>query len=300
MDAKIAVNLDHIDLGNAFSRPISPLKANLLLQDGTLALTDIYAHTADGTVSGKLSIDTHASADHDAKARAPTWHINLNWKDIDLDKWLKISAERKKEAKQAGDKETPPSYVTGKLVGKTKLIGSGNSTAEMLSTLDGEVSIYIHKGTISHLVVEALGLDIAQGLGLLLTGDKPLPMQCAVMDLSAKNGIATPKVALIDTPVTLVLINGTVDLAKETLDLKLAAKPKNISPFTVRSPIHVKGSFKNPDVSVEKTPIVARVLGSVALAFVNPLAAILPFIDTGSGEKSPCNESLIEFQKKPQ
>jgi AsmA protein len=298
MDAKIAVNLDHIDLGNAFSRPIAPLKANLLLQDGKLSLTDIYARTADGTVSGTLSINTHASAKHDAKTLAPTWQINLNWKNIDLDKWLRVSADRKKEAKQAGKKDTPPSYVTGKLNGKSKLIGSGNSTAEMLSTLDGEISIYINKGTISHLIVEALGLDIAQGLGLLLTKDESLPMQCAVMDLTAKNGIATPTVALIDTPVTLVLISGTVNLAKETLDLTLAAKPKNVSPFTVRSPIHVKGSFKHPDVSVEKTPIVARVLGSIALAFVNPLAAILPFIDTGSGEKSPCNASLIEFQKK--
>jgi AsmA family protein len=119
------------------------------------------------------------------------------------------------------------------------------------------------------------------------------------MNLTAKNGVATPKVALVDTPVTLILIDGNVNIAKETLDLRLAAKPKNMSPLTVRSPIYVKGTFQKPDVSIEKTPIVARVLGSIALAFVNPLAAIVPFVDVGSGEKSPCNQSLAEFKKKP-
>ncbi len=313
MDAQIAVNLQHVDLGNAFSRPIAPLKADLLLDSGKLSLSKIDARTADGSIAGLISIDTHLknaqlnNQNNDNEiakvankiALAPTWNINLRWKDIDVEKWLEVSTEPKKQAQLAGKKENPPSYITGTLNGKTKLTGTGNSTAEMLSSLDGDVSLYIHKGTISHLIVEALGLDIAQGLGILLTKDNALPMQCAVIDLTAKKGVATPKVALVDTPVTLILIDGNVNIAKETLDLRLAAKPKNMSPFTVRSPIHVKGTFKNPDVSIEKTPIVARVLGGIALAFINPLAAIVPFLDVGSGEESPCNQSLADYKKKP-
>jgi len=295
-------------LGNAFSRPITPLKADLLLDSGKLSLSKIDARTADGSIAGLISIDTHlkdAGLNNDKElanatkktALAPTWNINLRWKDIDVEKWLAVSTQPKKQAQSEGKKESPPSYVTGMLNGKTKLTGTGNSTAEMLSSLDGDVSLYIHKGTVSHLIVEALGLDIAQGLGILLTKDNALPMQCAVMDLTAKKGIAIPKVALIDTPVTLILIDGNVNIAKETLDLRLAAKPKNMSPFTVRSPIHVKGTFKTPDVSIEKTPIVARVLGGIALAFINPLAAIVPFLDAGSGEESPCKQSLADFKK---
>lgn len=308
MDAQIAVNLQYVELGNAFSRPITPLKADLLLDSGKLSLSKIDARTADGSIAGLISIDTHlkdTDLNNDKElanttkktALAPTWNINLGWKDIDVEKWLAVSTQPKKQAQSEGKKESPPSYVTGTLNGKTQLTGTGNSTAEMLSSLDGDVSLYIHKGTVSHLIVEALGLDIAQGLGILLTKDNALPMQCAVMDLTAKKGIATPKVALIDTPVTLILIDGNVNIAKETLDLRLAAKPKNMSPFTVRSPIHVKGTFKTPDVSIEKTPIVARVLGGIALAFINPLAAIVPFLDVGSGEESPCKQSLADFKK---
>lgn len=310
MDARITVDLQYVELGNAFSRPIAPLKADLWLNSGKLSLSKIDARTADGSIAGLISIDTRlkdkplaneAKLTNSTKktALAPIWNINLRWKDIDVEKWLKVSTDPQKQARLKNKKESPPSYVTGTLNGKTKLTGTGNSTAEMLSSLDGDVTIYIHKGTISHLIVEALGLDIAQGLGILLTKDNALPMQCAVMDLTAKKGVATPKVALLDTPVTLVLIDGNVNLAKETLDLRLAAKPKNMSPFTVRSPIHVKGTFKNPDVSIEKTPIVARVLGGIALAFINPLAAIVPFLDAGSGEESPCTQSLADFKTKP-
>lgn len=318
MDAQINVNLAYVDLGNAFSRPISPLKADLLLDSGKLSLSKIDARTADGSISGLISIDTHfadatqsanetevksteISKPQQVSALAPTWNINLRWKDIDVEKWLTVATDPKKQAEledKKGSKESPPSYVTGTLNGKTKLTGTGNSTADMLSSLDGDVSIFMQKGTISRLIIEAVGLDIAQGLGILLTKDKALPMNCAVMDLSAKNGIATPKIAIVDTPVTLLVIDGNVNIAKESLDLRMEAKPKNISPFTVRSPIHVKGTFKNPDVSIEKTPIVARIVGGIALALIAPPAAILPFLDAGSGDESPCNQRLIEFNKK--
>lgn len=296
MDANIKINLQHVDLGEAFSRPIAPLKANLVLESGKLSLSDIDARTADGAIAGLLSIDTHATKG-DVKKPAPTWHINLKWKDIDVEKWLTFTTKPKEEAQAKGEKKNPPSYLAGTLNGKTNLTGRGNSTAQMLSSLNGDVAIFMQKGTISRLVIEALGLDIAQTLGIILTKDKELPMQCAVVNLQAKNGVATPSLALVDTPLTLILMDGSINIAQEILDLRLLAKPKNSSPLTVRSPIHIDGTFKDPSIYIEKTPIAMRLLGSIALTFINPLAAILPFLDIGSGEPSPCNESLATFNK---
>jgi hypothetical protein len=37
------------------------------------------------------------------------------------------------------------------------------------------------------------------------------------------------------------------------------------------------------------------VIGGIALAFINPLAAILPFLDPGTGDQSPCGEALRAF-----
>jgi len=298
MDANVVVRLDYVDLGNLFARPITPFNADLSMDKGKLALAKIDAHVAEGSLAGLISIDAH-HAEETPSAVPPEWRIDLQWKNIDLEKWLKVSADRKRQAKNKGDKETPPAYITGSLNGRTKLSGHGNSTRELLSTLDGDVSMFIRKGTISHLLIELLGIDLAQSLGIMLTRDEPLVMQCAVMDFDTRNGTVKPQVALIDTNVTLLLIDGKINLPEEELDLRLTAKPRNVSPFTLRSPIRVKGTFLNPDVSPVKGPIAARVAGGVALAFLNPLAAILPFVDLGSTseEPSPCKQTLARFSK---
>ncbi|SNR99000.1 AsmA protein/hypothetical protein [Methylobacillus rhizosphaerae] len=298
MDADISIKLDYMDLGNAFALPVSPFKAHLNLTQGKLGIDDIFANTADGSLNGSFSVDAHEDKDSDQHQYLPQWQIKLGWKNIDLAKWLQVSKDRQEAAKKQG-KQAPP-YITGTLNGRTDLTGKGNSTAGLLSSLNGKTTLFIEHGEVSRLIMELLGLDIAQSISAWLGGDHSQRLQCAVMDLKASNGLIQPEVALIDTPVTLVLINGSVDLGQEKLDLLLAAKPKNFSPLTLRSPIKLQGTFADPKVRPETVPIAARLLGSVALAFVNPLAAILPYLDTGSSSQAyNCSQSLSTYTGKP-
>lgn len=284
LQAHVTVNLDEVDLGKAFKEPIRPFKATLTLEESRLGLAKVDARTAKGRLSGDISVD--------ARQKTPQWRSDLAWEGIRLEDWIKSA-----KARPAGQNGDRPPYFTGMLLGRAKLNGTGRSTAEVLSSLDGEITMSVRDGSLSHLVVEVLGLDVAQGLGLVLRGDETLPMQCAVMDLQARNGVLAPKVALIDTPVTLILADGTINLAKESLDLRLTAKPKNVSPLTVRSPIRVRGPFDDLEAAPESGPIAARVLGGVALAFVNPLAAIIPFIDPGDASGSPCAKALATLKR---
>lgn len=302
MNADIDVHLDAVDLGSAFRQEISPLKLHLTLNKHKLSLADLEANTAQGSLSGSLSIDAHDSQNTDlSPPPAPDWEIQLAVRDIRLEQWLKVQQDQphsnkapskkvqpnQKQAsqppqdKQATGNAAPP-YISGKLTGKAKLQGRGRSTAALLKSLDGQVALMIRQGEISHLVIEAAGLDIAQAVGVLIKGDQPLPMQCAAMGWRAKQGVLTPEAALIDTPVTTVNVLGQVNLGEEQLNLKLQANPKNFSPFTVRSPILVTGTFVDPQVSLSPGPIAARVAGSVLLALINPFAAIVPFLDPGS------------------
>lgn len=318
MDADIAIKLDYMELGNAFALPISPFKAKLSLDHGKFSVSDILAHTADGTLTGSFGVDasepainsdavntdtvntaSNADASHIKRQYPPQWQIKLGWKDIVLEKWLQVSKARQEEAKKQG-KPVPPAYLSGTLNGRTNLSGKGSSTAELLGSLNGSSTIFIEKGEVSRLVMELVGLDIAQSVRAWLGNDQSQRLECAVMDLKASNGVIKPQVALLDTPVTLVLIDGSIDLGQEQLDLLVAAKPKNFSPLTVRSPIKIQGSFVNPKVRPETVPIAARLLGSVALAFVNPLAAILPYLDTGSRSNSySCSQALVGHGGKP-
>uniref|UniRef100_M4C621 AsmA domain-containing protein n=1 Tax=Hyaloperonospora arabidopsidis (strain Emoy2) TaxID=559515 RepID=M4C621_HYAAE len=301
MNADIDVQLDAVDLGSAFRQKISPLKLHLTLIKHKLSLADLEASTAQGSLSGALSIDAHDASNPDlSPPPAPDWDIQLAVRDIRLEQWLKVQQKPSQPGKgRAAD--TPPAYITGQLTGKAKLQGRGRSTAALLKSLNGQLALIVRKGEISHLIVEAAGLDIAQAVGVLIKGDQPLPMQCAAMGWQAKQGVLTPDAALIDTPVTTVTVSGDINLGQEQLNLKLQASPKNFSPFTVRSPILVTGPFVDPKVSLSPGPIAARVAGGVLLALINPFAAIVPFLDPGSKAEAAdegCQQTLQQLKAR--
>lgn len=284
LDAGVTVNLARVDLGAAFRQPIAPLRARLTLNGGQLSLADIDASTAQGRLTGSLEID--------ARPARPEWRADLGWEGVRLDNWLKAAKPSADDIRRQVKGTTPPPWFSGSLHGRTLLIGHGQSTAELLASLNGRMTVFVRNGTVSHLALEALGLDFAQALGLLLTGDDRQVIECAVIDLQAENGRLTPRIALAATPVTVVLIDGSIDFAQERLDLRLTAKPQNVSPLTLRSPFRVRGSFAAPQVTPEGTPIAARAASALGLALLNPLAAILPFVDFGERDTTVCSRAL--------
>ncbi len=284
LDAEVAVNLDKVDLGSAFRQPIAPLRAKLTLAGGKLTLAGIDASTAQGHLAGSLAIDASPSR--------PEWRADLGWNGVRLDNWLKAAKPAADDIRHQARDPNPPPWFTGSLHGRTQLIGHGRSTAELLASLDGRTTVFVRDGTVSHLALEALGLDIAQSLGLLLRGDDRQAVECAVIDLQVQNGRVSPRVAMVATPVTVVLIDGNIDFAREQLDLRLTAKPQNVSPLTLRSPFRIRGSFAVPQVTPEGTPIAARAAGALGLALLNPLAAILPFVDLGAWDTTSCSQAL--------
>ena len=178
--------------------------------------------------------------------------------------------------------------MSGILAGRARLTGDGRSTARILSTLNGEMKAWVREGKISHLLVEALGLDIAQALGVMVRGDAPLVMRCAVTSIGVRDGIAVPEVALIETSDSTVQGSGTISLADERLDLVVKTAPKDISPASLRAPLHVEGNFASPDVRIEKGQIGMRVAAAAALAAITPLAALLALIDLGEEDEKAC------------
>lgn len=248
-----------------------------------MTLTDIDASTAQGRLAGTLAID--------ARPNSPEWRADLAWDNVRLDQWLAAAKPGADDIRRPAT-GSPPPWFTGSLHGRTQLVGHGQSTAELFGSLDGRATFFVRSGTLSHLALEALGLDVAQGLSLLLKGDDRQPVECAVIDLDAKNGLVMPRVALLATPVTVVLIDGNIDFSSERLNLRLTAKPQNLSPLTLRSPFHLTGSFATPNLRPEATPLAAKAVVAMGLALLNPLAAIIPFIDLGEPDTTTCSQAL--------
>lgn len=287
MNAKVKVRLVRAELGTLFRQPLAPLEGDLSLDGGVLKLSNLLARAAGGEVKGNFGLDGNPPS--------PLWTTDIRWAGIELDQWLRPRNATSQEPKPTGEN---PGYVTGRLGGHAKLQAHGRSTAKMIASTSGTVQAWVHDGTISHLVVEAAGIDLAQALGVFLIGDNQLPMQCAVVKANAKDGLLTPEVAMIDTKDSTLFITGTVSLAEEKLALTLTAKPKDISPASLRSPVKVDGTFSQPQWHLEKKPIALKLVAAAALAAVTPLAGLIPLIDPGDKEAAGgCQRALQHLRR---
>lgn len=300
MNARIAVRLESFTLGTVFLEPMQPLRARIVLQDRVLTVDRLQARAARGEVLGSVSLD--------ARVPLPRWTTDLSWSGIDLERFIKARdpyAARVRSAtagKKSRDKAAAsasagaaPGYISGTLGGHARLQGRGRSTAAMLASLDGNSQWWLRQASISRLLLEAVGLDIAQSLGLLISGDERLPVRCGVASLTATDGILRPQVAVIETDLTTTNVTGAISLADERLALRFTAHPRNVSPVTLRSPVHVEGSFAAPEVRLEPESIGPRVAAAAALAAVTPLAGLLALIDLGDSEKAVCQQALARI-----
>jgi uncharacterized protein involved in outer membrane biogenesis len=149
---------------------------------------------------------------------------------------------------------------------------------------------------VSNLIMEAVGLDVAEALRILATKDVNVKLRCAVIDLPIKDGVATTQAFVIDTTDTVVTATGTINFKDEKVDLVTKPVPKDPSPFVLRTPIAIQGAFKKPGVKPQIGPLLARGAAAAALGALNPLLAFLPFIETGPGKDTDCHQLLREVK----
>jgi uncharacterized protein involved in outer membrane biogenesis len=76
---------------------------------------------------------------------------------------------------------------------------------------------------------------------------------------------------------------------------------KGLRVFSLRSPLYVKGTFKNPDVGVQPGPLILRGGGAVALGVLAaPAAALLAVIVPSHGqEANQCQQVLQQMRNSP-
>ncbi len=285
MNAQVEVDIAVLDLNTQALAPLSNLQARIQLQHGVLTLNRLRAQTPDGRVDGSMRLD--------GRGDSAKWTAGLDFSGIDVARWfLPLGAAdtkpgRKPTATSGSNSEV--SYLTGELTAQLQATGAGRSTAEILGSMKGQVDALVKDGRVSHLVVEAMGLDVAEGLGLVLTGDDALPIRCARVQFVVDDGVAAVRRAVLDNSDTTLVITGKASLRAETLDLKAVAKPKDISLFTLRSPLRVTGSWASPDLSLEGDKLAAKAIAAIVVGAIAPPAALLPFIDLGTDpEADPC------------
>jgi uncharacterized protein involved in outer membrane biogenesis len=261
MDADVKLRADHI---NARPLPLDRMTVHLKLDDGLLTLDPLNFAAAGGTLESRIKLD--------ARRDPISTAMYVRARQLELQKLFPAI-------------KAPGVGLVGAHV---ELAGQGNSVAQMLATADGSVGVVMGQGRLSNLILELAGLDVAEALKFLVGKDRMVTVRCAYTDLEVQDGVVNVRGFAFDTTDTVLLGEGSVDLREEKLALKLKPRPKDVSPVTLRSPLRVGGTFKDPSVLPEPAPLALRAVAAVALYALAPPAALLALIETGPGKDANC------------
>lgn len=256
--------------------PLDHIQTHLVLKDRVLTLDPLDFGVAGGTLASVIHVD---GADNPLKAS------------------MTLSARHLKLKKLFPAAQTMDASF-GELHGDAKLSGRGNSIAALLGHANGDVRALVSKGTISRLLLETAGLNVANILINKLFGDRQVVLNCMASDFDVRNGLMSTRIFRLDTTDAVVDVTGTINLATEALALDIKPKNKSARIFTLRTPLYVKGTFKHPDVGVYKGPLLLRAGAAVVLgALATPFAALLPLLNTGTTEASDCQALLAHPER---
>ena len=263
MDADVRLRAQRI---NAPSLPLDDMDAHLFLDDGLLRLEPLNFGVAGGDIRSTVRMD----------ARRPQIATSL-----------KASVRRVQLGRLFPDAKLAE-QASGGIGGEIDLTGNGNSIAAMLGSSDGTVAVGMGKGHVGNLIMELAGLDVAESLKFLFTGDKQIPLRCAFADFGVKDGLMDSRALAVDTTDTLIIGEGTVNLKNEQMDLLLKPRPKDISILALRSPLRISGTFKDPGFRPDFKALGLRGAIALALGSIAPPAALLATFEPGPGKDSDC------------
>jgi uncharacterized protein involved in outer membrane biogenesis len=168
-----------------------------------------------------------------------------------------------------------------------------------MATASGSSFLAMSGGQISELLVRLAGLDVAHTLGVVVRGDKPIPIRCALLDLQGKDGQMAVQTLVFDTANSVVSGEGNVDLRDEKVNIVVLPVPKDFSPLSLRSYVRVAGGFKNisafPDPIKTGTDSLFKKIFNVLTMLV--LSPIQPR-DLGLGKDADCDALIASVQKQ--
>ncbi len=255
---------------------LNDLSAQVKLAGGQLALKPLSLNVAGSAVN--------LDAMFNAARKVPTVALNLTAPKLDVGRLLR-------------ETETTD-LLQGSGNVKVALTGQGNSVAAIAGSLNGGTNVLMNEGK-----VKTEALDVAVG-GLsaivgMMTSEKSdwTVLNCVASRFDIKNGVATSKVLLADTEYSTIVGEGSMDLGKEALAMKVSPQSKSVT-LNVAVPIKIGGTFAEPTFRPDELATVRR-LGGLLGATLFPPAALLALGDMGSGDDNPCLKIAKGGGKKP-
>lgn len=274
MDADVRFKGQRIE--HSGTLPLSDLTTHVILKNADLRLQPLKFGMAGGSINANIHLEG------DKKPMQGKADIQA----------------RRLQLKQLMPKVESMQKTLGELNGDANLSGRGNSVAALLGTSNGSLKLLMNDGLISRNLMEIVGLNVGNYIVGKIFGDDEVRINCAAANLDLRNGVATPRIFAFDTENALINVTGSTNFGSERLDLTIDPESKGIRIITLRSPLYVRGTFKNPDAGVKPGPLIVRGAVAAALAtLVTPAAALAALISPSEGSENQCRTILGQMKK---
>jgi hypothetical protein len=261
---------------------IGDLDARLTLDNGHLELDLLKASIGGGGVQGSLELRTkRRSAMVAAAFKANKIDLGNMLRELDITDMLE-----------------------GRLDVTVDLKGSGSSQAEIMGSLDGNITLVMGKGQVYSKYLNLLGSDLRQDVFRLINPmareEDVTEINCFVSRFDLKDGIAESTALVFDTTTMSVMGEGKVDLKTERLDFSLKPLPKkglgtegtgklSLGLGELAKSLKLGGTLAKPSLVIDPLQTVLTI-GKMAegVAVFGPLGILAGLVSTGSSGENPC------------
>ena len=271
-DGKLDLKVDRLIAGGL---AVDGLAATATLAGGVLTVDPVTGTVAQGPLSGRLELDGR---------KVPARLVVAATTDgMDMGTVYRALMDE--------------ALVEGRGDALLDLRGSGNTPKALLGSSQGVARLIVHEGVILNRYWELIAEDVATRFLPFVKEEDRGRLNCMVARFDIEKGIADATVLMVDSERVTVAGEGTIDLAAQTLDMRLVPRPKDPSLFSLATPILLTGPLSDP--RPEPDPVaVAKGLGSIVVGTaLGPVGLLLPFLSTGNADQ-PCPAAIATAEGK--
>lgn len=272
VDAKVEMKVARLVVSGL---SVDGLTATASLADGVLTLDPVAGKLADGTVSARAELD----------GREPPARLALA---------ATASGMTMATVYQALMGEA---LIEGRGDAMLDLRGRGDTPRALLGSADGVSRLIVRDGMILNKYWELIAEDVAtRFLPFVKEADRGR-LNCLVSRFDIAKGVADATVLMVDSDQVTIGGAGKIDLAAQTLDMRLVPQPKDPSLLSLATPILLTGPLADPRAAPDPLAVAKSIGGMAAGVMIGPLGLLLPFVSGGSVEQ-PCPDAIAAAEGK--
>lgn len=249
---------------------LTDLETTIVVRDKVATLNPLAFETAGGAMNGAATLD--------GSAKAPKVTLKGKMRGADLGTVLALLG-----VEQRGQ---------GKVDIDADLKATGASPRMLAGSLGGRLDIAMGRGRLDNTLVELIAVDLVQQLMPWNVSKASTTVNCMVARFPIDRGVMRAERLLLDTTEMTMGGEGTINLGRETLNLRLVPKPKDPALFSLAVPVIVEGPIQNPNAGPDSEAVALGIAGSALGTLINPLVILIPFVSAGSGDENPCVAAL--------